>query len=195
MPKREIRRRKRRAASSSVRPWTRSRAFRERRADASRSRLPLLRRATQSRSAVGRRAPYAIAATPPTSTKSTSWRSSVVRRRSTSSAGGSVVIEVDGAAGGAICIHLSQPRQDRLLAVESTPVSGNRHVVRSRRPSRPRSGHEFITGQRKCLAGHASRLPTKPRREAALQASGRQDWTHARDERRGVVAFCCRSHQ
>ena len=43
-----------------------------------------------------------------------------MRRRSISSAGGSLVIEVDGAAGGAFRLHLGQPRQDCLPAVEST---------------------------------------------------------------------------
>ena len=118
--------------------------------------------ATQSRSTVNRRAPWAIAATPPTRRSSTPWRVSVERICSTSSGGASVVIQLDDAAGNAIRLYIGEPRQDGLLAVESPPVEGDRHVVSGRRSTGAYACEELVRRQGKRVGSHRYQTTEPP---------------------------------
>ena len=72
--------------------------------------------------------------------------------------GRSGLIELDVSAGGAICFHLGQPRNDRFLAVESTPVTNDRPVIRRRRRRRSHPRQELFARQWKIPASPAGFL-------------------------------------
>lgn len=77
---------------------------------------------------------------------------------STSSGGGSVVIELDVATGGAIGLDLGEPDEDSLFAVEATPIPGDRRVVVRRRPGGAKTFDELLICEREGLSSHTPRL-------------------------------------
>lgn len=88
-----------------------------------------------------------------------------------SSGGGSVVIELDVATGGAIRLHLGEEREDSFLAVEATPIAGDRHVVSRRRPAGAKSFEELLIRERAGLSSHAPRL----RRDRVVKVQDRSE--------------------
>lgn len=72
--------------------------------------------------------------------------------------GGSVVIELDVATSGAIRLHLGEPGEHRLLAIEPTPIACDRHVVVSRRWRGAHSGNELVVGGWEGVPSQASRV-------------------------------------
>lgn len=75
-----------------------------------------------------------------------------------SSVGPSGVIEVDETARGTLGLDLAQPRDDRLLAVETTAVGRDRRVVASRRSGARDAGDELVARHREHASDHAYRV-------------------------------------
>lgn len=154
-------------ASSSVMPPTRSRAFRSRSAVANRPRFSTSPLGRTSRSIVGRDAPCARAATPPTIRHSTPCRSRASRSASGSN-GSSTAFSgsILGLRGNLFeeCLHL-------LGSVQATSISSDRHVVIGRR----RLTEEFPGALPALCHGairrHDSRLPAH--RDAGLSSARR----------------------
>lgn len=78
------------------------------------------------------------------------------------SSGGSVVIELDVATGGAIRLHLGESGDDSLPAVEATPIPGDRHVISRWRPAGGKSFDELVIREREGLWSNGPRLRRTP---------------------------------